>query len=269
MSSITPLLDTLVHQVAKQRSRVELLPRHTLPITPVPAAASTATVTEFSQSGQQLARLLAQIQTFQQQLPNQAIASQHRITSEGTLFQQSSILNSAQIIGKLQSLVTNSGLFYESLLGRWAAQKLPLAQIQRQPQNLNPTPPRIQAILGQQLELLNTGSMYIDVDLWPQASLQWLVQPNENPLVQRWREEQRQGEGDAEDNGWTSELKLTTPGFGELRAKIRIQDGKYSLHLQCAERFVEVLKQASKLLSDRITEGTGLIQKSLIIDSIK
>ncbi|CUA87608.1 Flagellar hook-length control protein FliK [Pseudidiomarina woesei] len=271
MSSITPLLDTLVHQVAKQRSTVDLLPRHTLPVAPIQATAST---TEFSQAGQQIARLVQLIQSFQQQLSaqfsqgsqlgNQPGAQQMggHIKLNTPIFPATTQLDALTLMGRLQTIVKDSGLFYEALLARWAAEKVPFAQVRQQPHNLGQfraNSPQIQQILGQQLELLNSGMIRVDTELWPNAHLQWLVQPDVNPLVQRWRDEQRRKQGEEpEPPAWSSELKLTLPNVGEIRAQMRLSQKRLTMQLQCAEPLVASLKEATSRLSARLRLGAGV-----------
>lgn len=267
MSSITPLLDTLVHQVAKQRSTVDLLPRHTLPVAPIQATAST---TEFSQAGQQIARLVQLIQSFQQQLPAQFSQGTQpgtqqmggHIKPNAPLFPATTQLDALTLMGRLQTIVKDSGLFYEALLARWAAEKVPFMQVRQQPHNLGQfraNSPQIQQILGQQLELLNSGMIRVDTELWPNAHLQWLVQPDVNPLVQRWRDEQRRKQGEEpEPPAWNSELKLTLPNVGEIRAQMRLSQKRLTLQLQCAEPLVESLQAATSRLSARLRLGAGV-----------
>ena len=271
MSSITPLLDTLVHQVAKQRSSVDLLPRHTLPVAPIQATAST---TEFSQAGQQIARLVQLIQSFQQQLPaqfsqgsqlgNQPGAQQMggHIKLNAPIFPATTQLDALTLMGRLQTIVKDSGLFYEALLARWAAEKIPFIQVRQQPHNLGQfraNSPQIQQILGQQLELLNSGMIRIDTELWANAHLQWLVQPDVNPLVQRWRDEQSRKQGEEpEPPAWNSEIKLTLPNVGEIRAQMRLSQKRLTMQLQCAEPLVESLQAATSRLLARLRLGAGV-----------
>ncbi|WP_130202301.1 flagellar hook-length control protein FliK [Pseudidiomarina tainanensis] len=267
MSSITPLLDTLVHQVAKQRSTVDLLPRHTLPVAPVQATAST---TEFSQAGQQVVRLMQLIQSFQQQLPAQFNSTAQsgsqflggHIRLDAPLFPGATQLDVLTLMGRLQTIVKDSGLFYEALLARWVANKVPFLTVRQQPHNLGPfraNSPQIQAILGQQLELLSSGIIHIDTELWPQAHLQWLIQPDVNPLVQRWRDEQRRKQGEEpEPPAWRSELKLTLPHVGEIRAQMRLSHKHLTMQLQCAEMLVDSLQSATARLIARLRLGAGV-----------
>lgn len=267
MSSITPLLDTLVHQVAKQRSTVDLLPRHTLPVAPVQATAST---TEFSQAGQQVVRIMQLIQSFQQQLPAQFNSTAQsgsqflggHIRLDAPLFPGATQLDVLTLMGRLQTIVKDSGLFYEALLARWVANKVPFLTVRQQRHNLGPfraNSPQIQAILGQQLELLSSGIIHIDTELWPQAHLQWLIQPDVNPLVQRWRDEQRRKQGEEpEPPAWSSELKLTLPHVGEIRAQMRLSQKHLTMQLQCAEMLVDSLQSATARLIARLRLGAGV-----------
>src|SRR5690606_25145977 len=88
---------------------------------------------------------------------------------------------------------------------------------------------------------------------------QWLVQPDVNPLVQRWRDEQRRKQGEEpEPPAWTSELKLTLPTVGEIRAQMRLSQKRLNLQLQCAEPLVDSLQQATSRLSARLRLGAGV-----------
>lgn len=254
-------MDTLVHQVAKQRSTVDLFPRHTLPVAPIQA---TATTTEFSQAGQQVARLISLIQSLQQQIPQQHLnqGTGGLIKPNAPLFPQNQQLDVLTLMSRLQTLMKDSGVFYEALLSRWAAGKVPFLQVRQQPHNLGQfqaSSPQIQKILGQQLELLNSGVIRLDTELWPQAHLQWLVQPDVNPLVQRWRDEQRKRQGEEpEPPAWTSELKLTLPVVGEVRAQMRLENKRLTMQLQCAEELVPSLQVATGRLVARLRLGAGV-----------
>ncbi|MBR9908268.1 MAG: flagellar hook-length control protein FliK [Gammaproteobacteria bacterium] len=246
---------------------MDLLPRHTLPVAPIQATAST---TEFSQAGQQIARLVQLIQSFQQQLPAQFSQGTQpgtqqmggHIKPNAPLFPATTQLDALTLMGRLQTIVKDSGLFYEALLARWAAEKVPFMQVRQQPHNLGQfraNSPQIQQILGQQLELLNSGMIRVDTELWPNAHLQWLVQPDVNPLVQRWRDEQRRKQGEEpEPPAWNSELKLTLPNVGEIRAQMRLSQKRLTLQLQCAEPLVESLQAATSRLSARLRLGAGV-----------
>ncbi|KFZ30926.1 hypothetical protein IDSA_07590 [Pseudidiomarina salinarum] len=253
MSSITPLLDTLVHQVMKQRTAVEPLPRQTLPVQQI---LPTATTTEFSQAGQQVARLIAIIQSLQQQIPSSNLPKgAAHVQGSQPLFPGAAELDAARLASRLGQAVRESGLFYENALSRWAADKLPLTNLLRHPQ-AQQSAAQNQSILGQQLELMQSGVLRLETEIWPQVILQMLVQPERNPLIKRWRDQQEAD--DQEVPAWQSEFKLELPTLGELRAQLRIQSHNLELRLQCQPEHLDKVKAEVEALAIRLRKQIGI-----------
>ncbi|MDX1705747.1 hypothetical protein [Pseudidiomarina sp.] len=263
MSSITPLLDTLVHQVMKQRSSAEPLPRHTLPVQQI---LPTATTTEFSQAGQQVARLIAIIQSLQQQIPASNLPKGAAHVQGGQpLFPAAAELDAAKLAGRLSQAVRESGLFYENALSRWAADKLPLTNLLRHPQ-ARQTAQQNQPILGQQLELMQSGTLRLETEIWPQVILQMLVQPERNPLIKRWREQQ--GPDEQEAPAWQSEFKLQLPTLGELRAQLKIRSANLELRLQCQPEHLTHVREQVDELAMRLRGQVGVVIADIPVTAI-
>lgn len=244
MSSITPLLDTLVHQVMKQRTEVVLMPRQMLP---VQAAVPTGTATEFSATGQQLARFLTLVQHHQQQ-PSAGSARAQQPTTP--LFPASENLDAPRLSSQLRQTMEKSGLFYERAVQQWQQGKLPMPQLMRQPQMQQPAAQN-QPLLQQQLELVQHGVLRWDVEPWPHALLQLAVQVDPHPLIKRWRE-RNENNAEVETPTWSTQLKITLPQLGEVRASIRWQPQHLQLKLQVADEHVSALRTELESLEQRL-----------------
>lgn len=260
MSSITPLLDTLVHQVAKQKATVDLLPRGAPPVAPAQATAST---TEFSQAGQQFSRLLQIIESLQQQLPSQTPGRAIRPTTNQPIFPSSHVLSVASLADRLASLTRNSGLFYEAFLSQWVNNKLPFEVIRQQPQNISQNQ-RLK-VVSQQLEMISSGVVRIEFDISPDIQLFGAIQPDVHPLVKRWQQHQSSSPEHDEADDWTTELRISFPILGILRARLRMQTSKLSIELQCEEFWRDKLQAASDTFRDRLTNVHGVKVTSLIV----
>ncbi|WP_258807806.1 flagellar hook-length control protein FliK [Pseudidiomarina sp. CB1] len=260
MSSITPLLDTLVHQVAKQKATVDLLPRGAPPVVPVQATAST---TEFSQAGQQFSRLLQIIEGLQQQLPSQTPGRAIRPTANQPIFPSSHVLSVASLADRLGSLTRNSGLFYEAFLSQWVKNKVPFEVVRQQPQNLAQN--QQIKIASQQLEMISSGVVRFEFDVSPDIQLFGVIQPDVHPLVKRWQQEQAQPQEHDEANDWTTELRITFPILGTLRARLRMQEAQLSIELQCDEEWRDKLQAASEEFRARLMNAHGIKVSSLIV----
>lgn len=260
MSSITPLLDTLVHQVAKQKATVDLLPRGAPPVAPAQATAST---TEFSQAGQQFSRLLQIIEGLQQQLPSQTPGRAIRPTTNQPIFPSSHVLSVASLADRLASLTRNSGLFYEAMLSQWVNNKVPFEVIRQQPQNLAQNQ-QIQ-IASQQLEMISSGVVRIEFNISPDIQLLGVIQPDVHPLVKRWQQEQSPSQEHDDTDDWTTELRITFPILGTLRARLRMQASQLGIELQCEEEWRDKLQAGSEAFRERLTNAHGIKVSSLIV----
>lgn len=260
MSSITPLLDTLVHQVAKQKATVDLLPRGAPPVVSVQTTAST---TEFSQAGQQFSRLLQVIESLQQKLPNQTSDRTIRPTANQPIFPSSHVLNVASLADRLGGLTRNSGLFYEAFLSQWVKQQVPYEVVRKQPQNLAQT--QQIKIVSQQLEMISSGVVRFEFDISPDIQLFGVIQPDVHPVVKRWQQEQAHAQEEKDQEAWTTELRMTFPVLGTIRVRLRMENAQLSIELQCEEQWREALLAAAGTLRERLTTSHNIKVASVLI----
>lgn len=125
-----------------------------------------------------------------------------------------------------------------------------MPQLMRQPQMQQPAAQN-QPLLQQQLELVQHGVLRWDVEPWPHALLQLAVQVDPHPLIKRWRE-RNENAADVEIPTWSTQLKITLPQLGEVRASIRWQPQHLQLKLQVADDYVSALKSEVEILEKRL-----------------
>ena len=178
----------------------------------------------------------------------------------------------------LGALVRDSGMFYESHLALWSRGQYPLSRLQREPQAVaalssvaaasgnsrgderathNPlaaptqaelVPGELQAIVREQLDLLEHRSMCVTIEAWPGQALQ---------LEMRQRigdEESRQDapEAAAEEAAWATRLALELPHLGRLEA-----------HIGLAGDRLQLVIHARASTTDRLTSNAGVLTDAL------
>ncbi|QEA40270.1 flagellar hook-length control protein FliK [Pistricoccus aurantiacus] len=168
MSGITPLIDTLLHQVLGKRADVPLPRELNAPVTPIspedalqalkgdsrleprrqatpteqggadrkaPPAPSITAGRAASESAQvhfsASARAIAQVLA---RLPGQAFPGQPSVLGLSKPLMDTDSPTSQQLAQQLQASIRDSGLFYESHLARWFRGELPRRQLEREPQ---------------------------------------------------------------------------------------------------------------------------------------
>ncbi len=139
---------------------------------------------------------------------------------------------------RLQQTVKESGLFYESHLGRWVQGEMALEAIQREPQarlaqvpaaaaklpELEHMPEEAARLASRQLNLLEGGPFVWMGPAWPGQLLEWQVR------------ERRDGQAAVIEDGqaWQSRLRLTLPRLGEVAADLDIGAQGLSIRLGAA-----------------------------------
>lgn len=233
------------------------------PVVPVQATASS---TEFSQAGQQLARLLQLVESFQNYTPQTARRGEWPAAMAGPARSNFSNLDASALAKSLRSFVQQSGLFYESNLAQWIKQKMPFESLLRQPQNQSQQPQRV---LGLQLDMIHSGILKFELDIAPQVHFVGIFQPDIHPLIRSYYQQDKENNDTQEGEGWTSEIKLTLPMLGEFRAHIRLQGQLLYLQLQCQDRYVERLRSELSELRKRFTMHANVKLERLIVRGMK
>ena len=215
-SFIVKLADTAVHtnlpQGTKVGDQLQLTlvgtqPRATFLLEGEPGAAPAT----FSAT----ARL---IDSLQQQATSTALLGKTPLVSTGAT-------PPAQIATALQTALTTSGIFYESHVQQWANGERPLADVLREPQNINarsavPTAdtglnPDTARIVNLQLNTLDIPRVQWQGEVWPGQQMQWEVS-------EQAHQQQPDNAAEAPERSWQSVVRFNLPTLGQIAATITL-----------------------------------------------
>lgn len=114
--------------------------------------------------------------------------------------------------------------------------------------------PSTHVLVRQQLETLANQSFAWQGEAWPGSDLEWDVR-------------RREPQGQEETESWATQLKLTLPGLGEVRARLSLADTQLVMHLQAPDG-AEVMADHTGLLRERLgLHGLQLSQFSISRDA--
>lgn len=297
MSGITPLLDTLLHQVLGPKGDLTAQKNLNQPVRPVdpgegPRALQSDSrldsrpnsqahaVQPHLRTGSKLAQ--ATYQQIQPNLPSPPSA-QIALSSAGKaiadvlmqypapgstirpgapLIQPGETVTTTLLADRLESSIRNSGVFYESTLGRWFRGEVPRSALQQQPQMQNiaqpqegrvltgPVPEALQPIVRQQLEMLTTPVLRWEGDLWSGIFMALFLQPGQ--VEPRNPSEQNQQSDKSKDRSWRSELELTVRGLGALSVGVHLKEKHLHLLFVANDDVVTKLESKESILRDRL-----------------
>ncbi len=137
---------------------------------------------------------------------------------------------------QLARSVSESGLFYESHLAQWSRGERSLEAIQREPQAKlagQPVvadlgmPAKAAQLASQQLHLLDGQPFVWQGQAWPGQEVEWRVQE---------RDAREGGEGDEEAPAWKTDLAMTLPHLGPVRAHLGLTGDQLSLGLSAPDQ---------------------------------
>lgn len=166
------------------------------------------------------------------------------VTAQGVAAEKAAVSHVLPM--RLQQTVKESGLFYESHLGKWARGELSLESIQREPQarllqspgplldlpDLEGMPEQAARLASRQLHMLEGGPFLWQGQAWPGQTAEWQVQ------------ERKGGDADGGEDGqkWHSRLRLTLPRLGDVSAELDIgaQGLRIRLHSGSPETLAEI-----------------------------
>jgi hypothetical protein len=141
----------------------------------------------------------------------------------------------AQIATALQTALTTSGIFYESHVQQWANGERPLADVLREPQNVNarsaaPTAdatlnPDTARIVNLQLNTLDIPRVQWQGEVWPGQQMQWEV--SEQP-------QQPKGEAETPERSWQSVVRFDLPTLGRIAATITLVGDHVQVQMRTA-----------------------------------
>lgn len=155
---------------------------------------------------------------------------------------------------RLQQTVKESGLFYESHLGKWVRGEMALDGIQREPQarlahapgarldlaDLEGMPEQAARLASRQLHMLEGGPFVWQGQVWPGQVADWQVQEHER----------EQAEDEAAGQKWRSQLRLALPRLGAVAADLDI--GALGLRIRLRPDSPETLKEIEMALPELV-----------------
>lgn len=164
-------------------------------------------------------------------------------TAQAVLAEQSS---NAQVVPmRLQQTVKESGMFYESHLGKWVRGEIGLESVLKEPQaglakvpgnvlnlpDLAGMPEKAANLASRQLNLLDGAPFVWQGQAWPGQNVEWQVA-------------EREGGGNAGEEAaqkWHSQLRLTLPRLGGVAANLDI--GALGLRIRLTAQTPEALAE--------------------------
>jgi flagellar hook-length control protein FliK len=175
-----------------------------------------------------------------------------------------------QVALSLKQGVASSGLFYESHLQAWDQGKMPLEQLQQEPQakvglqlaQNGPVShgalPELGNLVQRQLSTLESQQVPVQGFAWPGQPMQMLIQQEQT--------RERQGKGEEEAQGWTTHLALNLPVLGGLSARLRMTGKTVQVSFVTEEPAAEDLIQQN---SPRLESGLAAAGLNLATLSVK
>lgn len=174
---------------------------------------------------------------------------------------------------RLSQTLSESGLFYEAHLARWAKGQLSFDAVLREPQaqigraglptvqvaDLGGMPEQAAHLAGRQLTMLEGLPFQWQGLAWPGQWMEWLVQ------------ERPGGEGNGaageEVAPWSTELRLTMPRMGQVHAHLSLSGDRLGIRLSALDATTrDELRAALPLLLQGLT-AAGLQAASLGVES--
>ncbi|RUO23216.1 hypothetical protein CWE08_00755 [Aliidiomarina iranensis] len=303
MSGITPLLDTLLHQVLGPKGDQTAQKILNQPVRPVdPGEGPRALQSDSrldSRANSQAHAVQPNLRTgskfaqasYQQIQPNLGNPPSTQIALSGAgkaiadvlmqypapgstirpsmaLIQGGETITPTLLADRLDASIRNSGVFYESTLGRWFRGELPRAALEQQPQMQlaaqqtqqqaqqegrvlsGPIPEAIQPVVRQQLEMLSAPVLRWEGDLWSGIFLALFLHPSQ--IEGREPSSQDQSQGKRQEKSWRSELELTVRGLGALSVGVHLNDKQLHLLFVANDDVVAKLELKESILRDRL-----------------
>ena len=227
------------------------------------------TVTELSPGAQLLLKLLgagsSPAPPLQAALPllpaPPEIPAQGAATAAAMAVAESGTSMGAVIAQALQAGLEHSGLFYESHLADWVAGQRSLAAIHTEPQaawhapskadtaasaytgavthplpETTSTPEPLNAIVGAQLDVIDSGQLRWQGELWPGLRVElWLQRkPVHNDADSKGNNKQPTATEEADSHHWQAQLVTTLPMLGKVSTRFSLKGEQLDLKLRCA-----------------------------------
>lgn len=222
--------------------------------------AGLSTSTSLSNAGKLIDTLLKEAQ---QQGATNALVGKTALVQIGE-----ELLHPGKLAAHLQQTISSSGLFYEAHIADWAAGKLTLSDLMREPQAQNA-----------QATILNSNSntaagevpsnmaqmIHLQLDAFEQQRIAWQGKLLPDlPMEWEIRRDERQAQDGENDDGatssWQSTVRFELPQLGVVAATINMHAGHLQLLLRTdtAETVNSLQKHASVLADALKQTGSSL-----------
>lgn len=173
---------------------------------------------------------------------------------------------------RLFQTLSESGLFYEAHLARWAKGDISFESILREPQAILGRDKAIGAgiaelggmsdeaarLAGKQLQLLEGAPFVWQGFAWPGQWMEWLVEERQSG----------EGEGEQEESSsqWVTELRLNLPRMGSIHAKVSLKGESLGLRLTTLDNAVRNEMRSALPILVKGLEAAGLKPVSLSVE---
>lgn len=165
---------------------------------------------------------------------------------------------------RLFQTLSESGVFYEAHLARWAKGSLSFEAILREPQarlgreamaqagiaELGGMPDEAARLAGRQLHVLEGAPFVWQGFAWPGQWLEWLVEER--------RHGEGEGQGDEQPHQWVTELSLTLPRLGAVRVHLGLDGERIHLRLSAPQENTREEMRAALPMLVKGLEAAGL-----------
>jgi hypothetical protein len=183
-----------------------------------------------------------------------ALSSHASLMSQGIVNEDNA--HAAVLPMRLRQVLSESGMFYESHLGRWTQGRMTLDAIQREPQarlseypgrvldmpGLEGMPEEAARLAGRQLQMLEGASFYWQGFAWPDQRMEWLV-----------GEDAGENRDDTETHAWRTHLRLELPRLGDIMAEMSIGAAGLRIALRTSrDTTLDEIRAALPELVDRL-----------------
>lgn len=168
----------------------------------------------------------------------------------------------AQVLaGDLKKALERTGLFYESHLQEYHAGRRALSEIRLEPQNQQQYASVSNALLPQQLAILEHQRISWHGEIWPGQEMDWDIR------LDNHRESGGRSGEPSEQSAISTDLTLHLPRLGTVKAGIRLQDGHLSITLNADEASTRtMMKTESPSLSGAVTRHGQWLDALMVSD---
>jgi len=174
---------------------------------------------------------------------------------------------------RLFQTLSESGVFYEAHLARWAKGGLPFEAILREPQARLGRETTVQAgiaelggmsdeaarLAGRQLHVLEGAPFVWQGFAWPGQWLEWLVEER--------KPGEGEGQGDEQPAQWVTELSLTLPRLGAVHVHLGLNGERIHLRLSAPEENTREEMRAALPMLVKGLEAAGLRPAGLSVEA--